>query len=489
MADRYYWAWGLIDFGNATLQGLAHGLARVWVSGFWPYESDSESFLSRIDSLFHGAKKLARKDGSLEEAFPNEGSYCVTALVAFDLLVALDLLGKSIDERRRERWLKVIEPMISYLIKNDETHALISNHLATASAALFRWNIINDGDEMAFAKGEVLLDRILENQSQEGWFREYEGADPGYQSLCTYYLADVHLNNKSLNLLEPLSRSIKFLWHFAHPDGSFGGYYGSRSTRFYYPGGVLALGEEIPEAKSLTGFMIKSIAENKLVGLSSMDEPNLSPMFNSYAWAASSMREITNSKDSELPCLASKPFRKDFPEAGIIIDRGNDYYSIINYKKGGVVQHYTGDSLNLIDTGVVFENTKKKLGSTQHYDLKLNVEINEAKLEISNQVVEMPKKLSSPFKFLILRIFCLTIFRSASIREYTKSILVKYLITKPKKWPISNKREISFGKELAIMDNHVEVSGFNKLNLRYPFVPIHMASKGYWQVQDESFLK
>lgn len=489
MADRYYWAWGLIDFGNATLQGLAHGLARVWVSGLWPYKADSESFLSRIDSLFLGAKNLSRKDGSLEEAFPNEGSYCVTALVAFDLLVAIDLLGKSIDGERRERWLRIIEPMIRYLIKNDETHALISNHLATASAALFRWNIMNDGDEMASAKGKVLLDRILENQSQEGWFREYEGADPGYQSLCTYYLADIHLNDKSLNLLEPLSRSIKFLWYFAHPDGSFGGYYGSRSTRFYYPGGILALGEEIPEAKSLTGFMIKSIAESKLVGLSSMDEPNLSPMFNSYAWAASCMKEIPDSRDSKPPCHSAKPFRKDFPEAGIIIDRGYEHYSVINYKKGGVAQHYIGGSLNLIDTGVVFENTKKRLGSTQHFDLELNVEINETKIEISNQVVEMPKKLSSPFKFLILRIFCLTIFRSASIREYTKGILVKYLITKPKKWPISNKREILFGKELAIIDRHEEVSGFNKLNARYPFVPIHMASKGYWQVQDESFPK
>ena len=29
MGDRYHWAWGLIDFGNGTFQGAAHGLARL----------------------------------------------------------------------------------------------------------------------------------------------------------------------------------------------------------------------------------------------------------------------------------------------------------------------------------------------------------------------------------------------------------------------------------------------------------------------------
>ena len=53
------------------------------------------SFITRIQSIFAGTKSITRKDGSLEEAFPNEGSYCVTALVAFDFLVTLDLLKKD----------------------------------------------------------------------------------------------------------------------------------------------------------------------------------------------------------------------------------------------------------------------------------------------------------------------------------------------------------------------------------------------------------
>jgi hypothetical protein len=72
------------------------------------------------------------------------------------------------------------------------------------------------------------------------------------------------------------------------------------------------------------------------------------------------------------------------------------------------------------------------------------------------------------------------------IREFTKRILVNYLITRQKKWPVWNEREICLGKKLVIIDKHSEVKGFSKVMIAKPFVPIHMASKGYWQISDES---
>ena len=87
----------------------------------------------------------------MEEAFPHEGSYCVTALVAFDLLCAKELLDKEISREMSNRWTTIIASMIDYLIKTDETHAIISNHLATSVAALVRWNILT-GDKKAEKK-------------------------------------------------------------------------------------------------------------------------------------------------------------------------------------------------------------------------------------------------------------------------------------------------------------------------------------------------
>ena len=482
--DRYHWAWGLIDFPNATFQGATHGLARLWRAGLWPYPTPREGFHQRLDALIMATSRIRRNDGSLEEAFPFEGSYCVTALVAFDLLCTVDLLEPEISPDVRQRWLAVIEPLIVYLIVADETHALISNHLATAVAALCRWHHCT-GDAAAERKALRLLERILQHQSPEGWFREYEGADPGYQSLCTYYLADVHRNRPDWRLAEPLTRSIRFLQYFAHPDGSFGGLYGSRATRFYYPAGLLALAEEIPEALSLARFMERSIAERRTVTLSAMDEPNLVPMFNAYAWSAALYQPPPPTTLAPLPSRHSEPLRCHFVEAGLLIDRGPRHYTIINGHKGGVVYHFVDHRLSLLDAGVVVRQPSGRLASSQAFNRHNVVEVSEDAFAVTTRLTAMPKQLPGPFQFLVLRVMALTVFQVRSLREWIKKMLVRMLITRQEHARSSNERWIRFGADLQITDQLRLGPGEVSLAQPGPFVPIHMASQGYWQSQDE----
>jgi len=488
MGDRYHWAWGLIDFGNGTFQGAAHGMAHLWKAGLWLYPTSKTQFIARIDTIFNGAKKLTQKDGSLEEAFPNEGSYCVTALVAFDLLRTIDLLHTEVDTAQVQRWRTIVAPMVNYLKIADETHALISNHLATAVAALLRWHQLT-GDALAENKACELLDRILHHQSQEGWFREYEGADPGYQTLCTYYLADVHQLRPDMDLLEPLRCSIRFLWHFAHPDGSFGGLYGSRCTRFYYPAGVAALAAEIPEAAALNAFMLNSIAQQSVVTLSAMDEPNFMPMFNAYVWAAkiienSRFKQDIGSVTPILPCLNNQPLRKFFPSAGIWIDRGTAHYTIVNSRKGGVVCHFRKDHPAMINAGVVIRDSADRYGSSHAYS-GTAVEEKDNQLKITAAIVAMPKQLPTPFHFMLIRILSLTIFKLFGPREWVKRKLVKLLITRQKQWPIKNQRTITLCEAIKIDDKTELRMGDQAAVGIDKFVPIHMASQGYWQIQDE----
>ncbi len=127
---------------------------------------------------------------------------------------------------------------------NDETHAFISNHLATGAAALDRWSVLTNCEASRRASTS-LIDRILSRQHSEGWYVEYQGFDAGYQSLATYYLADIATRSRVPGLGESLERSVEFVSHCVHPDGSFGGYYGSRNTRFYVPGGFHLLASDI----------------------------------------------------------------------------------------------------------------------------------------------------------------------------------------------------------------------------------------------------
>lgn len=480
--DRYHWAWGLIDFPNGTFQGAAHGLARLWVNGLWPYQTNQSVFLQRIDAIFAATAKMTRKDGSLEEAFPNEGSFCVTALVAYDLLCALELLSEINDDEVIGQWRSIISPLIEYLKQNNETHALISNHLATAVAALSLWHDLT-GDESAEVRAKAILDDILKHQSNEGWFEEYGSADPGYQSLCTYYLADVHIRRPDWGLLEPLRKSVQFLWLFAHPDGSFGGLYGSRCTRFYYPAGLEALAEDIPEAKALANYMRQSISCKRVVTLITMDPPNLIPMFNSYCWAATFSDNATQTLT--VPAQERQIWRKVFNHAGLLVDSGENHYTIVSAAKGGVVVHYVDNKLKVSDGGVVIKNHSNCLGSTQYFG---NHEVSyetDNKLTVRAAIAAMPKATPTSLQFLAIRILSLTLFRFTGIREWFKQKLVKLLITTNKIWPASNQRTITLGQKLEYEDETDMPKGYSIVKKTPNFVPIHMASQGYWQIQDE----
>tara|TARA_X000001036_G_scaffold440101_1_gene494436 strand:+ start:911 stop:2515 length:1605 start_codon:yes stop_codon:yes gene_type:complete len=486
MGDRYYWSWGLIDFGNATFQGAANGLSRLWVAGLWPYPTDEKKFINRIDSIFLAAKRLTRKDGSLEEAFPYEGSFCVSSLVAYDLLCTIELLKSSIDEKTLEKWTLIVKPIINFIKEADENHAIISNHLATSIAALYRWfSLVNDSS--AVHKADLLLQRILKHQSSEGWYKEYDGADPGYQSLCMYYLADVYLISKKKDLKKSLELSINFLSHFIHPDGSYGGLYGSRATRFYFPAGILALGNISSQAKSISEKMIQSINRNRVVTLSSIDEPNLIPMFNCYVWAATLAKDnhhLLHGNDI-LPAFNKKPFFVYFKDAGIIIKSEKQYYTLISTNKGGVTYHYKDNVLAFEDPGLVIENSKGELASTQNYNTSNQVKINENQIIIKSNFQSMPKSINSTWKFLLLRISCITFFRSYYLREIIKKFLVSCLITRKNNWSATNKRSIIFKDGISIKDHPDLPKKYKLKKNNTSFISIHMASKGYWQLQDE----
>jgi hypothetical protein len=480
--DRRHWAWGLSDFGNGAFQGAANGLSILVVHGLLPDGFSEEKILRRIQAMFHGADKLRRRDGSLEEAFPYEGSFCVTALVAYDLLSAIEQLGDRLASEQKEACLEVVRPMIGFLLRSDETHAIISNHLATAVSALCKWHKV--AGEGVDVRVRELLDRILENQSDEGWFMEYEGADPGYQSLCTYYLADVHRMRPDFELAEPLRHSLRFLWHFAHPDGSFGGIYGSRNTRFYFPAGIECLASEIPEAAALSNHMRRSIRDQRVVTLSTMDEPNLIPMFNSYCLAAS--RSVKYAKPPSLPCHQTTPLRRHWPEAGLFLDRGESHYTIVSTSKGGVIIHFENGERTVADGGMVAGTGTRIQFASQSHCSSNQVEFQGDRLTVHSEFRPINRRLPTPPQFLVLRCLNLSVMRLTWLREWIKRLLVRLLITRKGRVVGRNIRSIKLGPNVSIDDQQNLPSGITARGSGEFFTTIHMASRGYWQIQDDS---
>jgi hypothetical protein len=225
-----------------------------------------------------------------------------------------------------------------------------------------------------------------------------------------------------------------------------------------------------------------------VVTLASLDEPNLVPMFNACCRAAAhaARRPAQPRTLPPLPALRGQPLRVRFPEAGLVVDAGPRHYSVVSTHKGGVVAHFVDGRRVLDDAGVVVRDARGRLGSTQSMDAGNRVALDGDTLTVESAIRPMPRRLPTPAQFLLLRVLCLSVFRVRAWREWVKRRLVGLLIAPQRPWPARNVRRIALGPDLAVHDTPQLPDGCARVPRPGAFVAIHMASQGYWQVQDES---
>ena len=97
----------------------------------------------------------------------------------------------------------------------------------------------------------------------------------------------------------------------------------------------------------------------------------------------------------------------------------------------------------------------------------------------------MSKKTISPAKFFDSENSLSNGFSIFLIREFVKSEIGEVFDYKTEALAHLEYEGNIFGKDLSIEEEHEVPIGYKRLKQTCPFVPIHMASKGYWQVQDE----
>ncbi|WP_141047382.1 hypothetical protein [Aliarcobacter cryaerophilus] len=476
-ADREFWGWKTKDFTNATLQGGIHSLAIFLKLGL--FEKNQEiAILEIIDSSILAIEKIKDKNGSLVEAYPSENSFCVTALVAFDILSAINYLDDRLDKNIKQKYFSVVQPLINFITKNGEEHAIISNHLATGVAAIVLWNHLTGDNNQ---RDKELLQIIYDHQSAEGWYREYEGADPGYQTLCTYYLSCAYEITKDKMLLESLKISANFLSHFIHPDGTIGGLYGSRNTEVFYPAGIVALSGEIEEF----ALMAKYLEPNGQHLLpQNIDIGNYIPFLNSYALAALKYDEVKENIEK----IDDKPFyakneEKDFKQTGIYLVSNKNYFAIFNYKKGGTLKVFDKNSgkLDIEDGGLFGTLNDGTKFSTQQFDENITFQ----NKKIQANFYKMNESSPNPLNFIILRVLSLTVFRFVFLGNLFKKFIVNMLMTGKNKLDGSVTREFEFLEDKVIVKEEI-AQPKNCKDIKHigKSKAIHMASSGYFISQN-----
>ena len=470
--DRKFWAWKTIDFPNATFQSGVNALA---VSIKLNIAIDKDLYLEIIDYAIKAIPSLTNKNHSLNEAFPNESSYCVTALVIYDTLYCIDLLKDEMGKNKVEEYFSIIEPLVNYLIKNKEQHAIISNHLATSAAALLLWEELTGKFKNSYKN---VLEIIYDNQSQEGWYKEYEGPDHGYQTLCINFLSTIYIKTKDEYLKLSLQKSFKYLYNFIHPDGTIGGLYGSRNTEIVYPGGVSVL----RDISDYAYFCFDSFGKGFKDGLSllpqDIDSDNFIPLLNSFALAA--FNEDRTYKKRKL----LKPFfyfnqRKDFEISGIEVFSNENYFSILNYKKGGTLMVYDLSKKRCVyESGGIFYFKSRKKYTSQRFDQTICKNVDGSFVSFFYHYKE---NYPSLIQTILIRLMAITIFNLPSVVEIFKKILVKLLITNKRRTKIKIKTQLLYKqKNIELTYNFSKNLKKESLYFGKRFKAIHMASSGYF---------
>jgi len=474
--DRRYWAWKLVDFPEATFQRLVLPLAQLYRDPQSRFHGQPE-VLAAVRSGLACAARLQHANGSFDQAFPFEQSYGATAFLVYPLIEAARLVEEHLGAEDRATADRMNRRGADFLCAHEETHGEISNHLAGAALSL-----IAAADRFGDARYEAAAGRIIAGliarQSPEGWFPEYGGADPGYQTLCLDYLAAVAERRPSDRVSTALDRSIEFLKWFVHPDGSVGGIYGSRRTSLVYLGGLARLAPGNRVAAGILDAAAGAIGRGDLAGPATMDAGNLAPMLTSTLAA---LIASAAQPGAPLPCVIPGA-SVDFPLAGLYVRSGAGFYAVCGAANGGTLTVFSRITKRLMldDGGYVAETSDGQRLTTQ---TKGVARVTGDAIEIAVPFVRMPAAVPTPGRFVMLRLLNLTVMRSIAVGNWVKARLVAMLMQGGAASSLRLTRRVTCDDTGVHIHDRIENPGGEVLVAMTggrPFSSIHMASAGYF---------
>lgn len=480
--DRTFWAWKFVDFPAPRFQEALCTLAYLWRTPLGSSAYHQNDALRDWIGLGLGWWcSRQHGDGSFDEAYPFERSLAATAFTTFYVSEALELLGDAAPRPAAERARGAIAAAGRWLCRNDEHHGVLSNHLAAAAAAC--QHAFRAGGEAACeGRARYFLERILAEQSAEGWYREYEGADPGYQTHGSFYLARLAELSGDPRIPDSVARATRFLAHFVHPDGSIGGEYASRNTQTYYPAAFEMLAPRCEAAAFVAETLRPSVAGAQAAGIRAVDVWNLFPMLNNLVFA-----HRATSAAGWAPLAARDPAPDlgivEFPEAGLVRVRRTRYDAVVATGKGGVTKIWDREGRRLVlgDCGFVARTARGAVLSTASFDRERPVRVEPDAISVSGRAAALSRPTFSPLRFLAFRAFSLTVGRSAFVARWLKQLLVYVLVNRRKRADFRFERRIELGERgVRIVDHLTAGEPVAHLVRADRFAAVHMGSSRYF---------
>lgn len=451
--DREYWAWATKDFSNIDAQRGVYPLAIVWSH---PFANNTYHHHTLVLEWIRAGLlywcKVQHADGSFDHLYPNEHSFVGVAFTLYDICEAFLLVKDALSARDREIMLEHLRRAGHFLLTHDETHGFLSNHRAGAACALFALNTI-EHNQAYLRRAHNFIASIAKNQSREGWFLEYVGADPGYQTLLTHYLANCYRLTKDARIWNLLDTSLHYLKYFIHPNGTIGGDYGLRNTELYYPSGFLLLPHH-PVAAAIATLMTTSIEHNQVSHAVQLDARNFITYASAYAQAAT--LTFPKAGKAALPCQRTET--KYFPDSGMFIKSTPSYYLIVSVFKGIIAYFDKKTGKQWRSSG--YYAPGKYLLHTQVFDPGRHVSRTENTLTIECPFYRVPERIMTPRNFLLMRVFNQTIGRMRIINTVLRQQFVKTFILHRNKTNKKATRTITFTEDTVVVRDELPPGTF-----------------------------
>lgn len=435
--DRQFWHYRTASFASEMYQEAVLPLALVYST---PLPGNCWLGESRLKDLAVAALRFSGRsshaDGSCDDYYPFERALGAAVFSLQAAARACQIL--QVDDGQIMSWLK---RRADWIARHNESGRL-ANHHALAALGLSRVAEITGDRAYLRAAGER-LQLVLSWQSSEGWFEEYGGADPGYQTVTIDSLAKLQRETGDgqldVQFDGPLRKAVEFARLFVHPDSSYGGEYGSRGTFHFYPHGFELLARENSAAADLADGFLESLATGKHAAF---DDDRM------FAHRLANMIEAYLDWSSERPAAAGNdaPITTRFlPHAGLLVHRDAESYTIVSAARGGVFKRFVSGEPPLTDTGLIVETADGRQAVSQIHDRLRDAAWQTAALEVSGKLHWIRHETATPLKQAAFHLLmCLF---GKSCRTLVRRLLQRRLITGQRTSPISHTRRIEFRAE------------------------------------------
>jgi hypothetical protein len=450
--DREYWHYRTADFPCGMNEEFSLVLALAWAT-----EHPQNPFFKNprlrelVEAGLRFAAKTAHRDGSCDDYFLFEKARGAAAFSLYATTESYPLLGLKDDAL-----LSFFAQRGDWLLSHQESGRL-ANHQALAALALQNVHALT-GEPRFRAGMETLRDLALSWQSNEGWFQEYEGADPGYQTCTISFLAKLRRKTGDARLTEPLLRAARFAAHFMHPDGSYGGEYGSRNTYHFYPDGMELLAGECPEALQMAELFLRQGLPRRT---RYFNDDNRMCAHYVYDWFQA-WRDYADVAGRSQAASLTEPRTAWFPEAGLLVQRDARRCAVAAVYKGGVIKVTSESGPVYSDTGpmVQLEDSTVLVAHLVNRANDVKWDAGARTLTIRGSLCRRRAPIMTPAKQMVFRLLALTIGRCNP--NWLRLLIQKLFITGKAATDATFARTIRFGADTIEITDAIDLHGVGR---------------------------